>query len=234
MAAGPPSWLFEGQQDQALDRLMEMSREFNYGSGDIIFQEGQPAFGVYIISSGKVKLSKYGSTGKKQILKLLSAGEILGEKTMFDNEIYTAHAKTLEATTLYFIERNAFIDYLKEHPEVSLRLIEKLCREIKGFQGKLVEIAYEDSNERLARLILLLAKEYGEDTDQGLDVGIELSRADIAELAGMTTETAIRTLSKFKDRGMIALDGSKIYIIDKEQLNKLAEPFLVGLKENLL
>lgn len=234
MAVGTPSWLFEDQQDQAYERLMEMSREFNYGPGDMIFQEGQPAFGVYIISSGKVKLSKYGSNGKKQILKLLSAGEILGEKTMFDNEIYTAHAKTLEDTTLHFIERNAFIEYLKDHPEVSLRLIEKLCREIKGFQGKLVEIAYENSSERLARLLLLLAKEYGIETEDGLDIGIELSRADFAELAGMTTETAIRTLSKFKERGMIALDGSKIYITDKDQLNKLAEPFLVGLKENLL
>ncbi|HEY5596553.1 MAG TPA: helix-turn-helix domain-containing protein, partial [Candidatus Bipolaricaulota bacterium] len=60
------------------------------------------------------------------------------------------------------------------------------------------------------------------------------SRADLAELAGISTETAIRTLSRFKDQGMIALDGSKIFLVDKERLTKLAEPFLVALKENLL
>ena len=158
----------------------------------------------------------------------------MGEKTMFDNEIYTAHAKTLEKTTLHFIERNAFVGFLREHMDVALRLIEKLCREIKGFQDKLVEIAYEDSNERLARLLLLIAKEYGVETSKGTDTGIELSRADLAELAGISTETAIRTLSRFKDQGMIALDGSKIFLVDKERLTKLAEPFLVALKENLL
>lgn len=228
------SWLFSGLNDSALERLSELSRKVQYGPGEMIFQEGEPSFGFYIISSGKVKLAKYASNGKKQILKLLGPGEMLGEKTMFDREIYTAHAKTLEATTLYFIERNEFIAFLRDHPEVALRLIEKLSREIKGFQGKLVEITYEGSSERLARLLLLIAKEYGTSTPKGAEIGIELSRTELAELAGMSTETAIRTLSKFKEREMIALEGHKIFLIDKEQLNKLAEPFLVVLKENLL
>lgn len=231
---GECSWLFAGLNHRAVEQLSELTRTIHYGAGEMIFQEGEPAFGLYIICTGKVKLSKYASQGKKQILKLLGPGEMLGEKTMFDNEIYTAHAKTLEKTTLHFIERSAFIGFLKEHMEVALRLIEKLCREIKGFQDKLVEIAYEDSNERLARLLLLIAKEYGVETSKGTDTGIELSRADLAELAGISTETAIRTLSRFKDQGMIALDGSKIYLVDKERISKLAEPFLVALKENLL
>lgn len=237
--AAPPclgqcSWLLAGLSESMLLRLQTVSRTVGYGPGEMIFQEGEPAFGFYIICEGKVKLSKYASQGKKQILKLLGAGEILGEKTMFDNEIYTAHAKTLEATTLHFIERNAFIDFLKTHPEVSLRLIEKLCREIKGFQGKLVETAYEDSTERLARLLLLMAKEYGFETPKGVDIGLALSRSELAELAGLSTETAIRTLSKFKEQDMIALDGQRILITDKKRLNSLAEPFLVTLKENLL
>lgn len=231
---GECSWLFENLSTHALERLSQLSRFVHYGAGEMIFQEGEPAFGLYIICSGKVKLSKYASQGKKQILKLLGPGEILGEKTMFDNEVYTAHAKTLEATTMHFIERNAFIDFLKENPDVSLRLIEKLAREVKGFQGKLVEIAYEDSSERLARLLLLIAKEYGVKTPKGTDIGIELARSELAELAGMSTETAIRTLSKFKERKLIQLDGQRILIIDKEQLNKFAEPFLVALKENLI
>jgi len=234
MAEYPTSWLFEGLDEHALKRLSEFSRKVQYGPGEMIFQEGEPAFGLYIIFSGKVKLSKYGSHGKKQILKLLGPGEILGEKTMFDREVYTAHAKTLERTTLYFLERNEFIAFLKERPEVSLRLIEKLCREIKGFQRKLIEITYEGSNERLARLLLLIAKEYGIDTPQGVDIGLDLSRAELAELAGVSTETAIRALSKFKEKGMLKLVGSKIYLVDKAQLNTLAEPFVVALKENLI
>ncbi|NIT77170.1 MAG: Crp/Fnr family transcriptional regulator, partial [Thermoplasmata archaeon] len=68
----------------------------------------------------------------RQILKLVGPGEILGEKTMFDQEVYTAYAKTIEPTSLYFIERRAFLDFLRRHPKVALHLIEKLSRELKA------------------------------------------------------------------------------------------------------
>jgi len=231
---GECSWLFAELDPHALDRLYQLSRTVQYGPSEMIFQEGEPAFGLYIICAGKVKLSKYASHGKKQILKLLGPGEILGEKTMFDRDVYTAHAKTLETTTLHFFERNEFLDFVKHFPQVGLRLLEKLSREIKGFQSKLVEIAYEGSTERLARLLLLIAKEYGFSVEQGTDIGLELSRADLAELAGISTETAIRTLSKFKERGLIDMEGHRIVLLDKAKLLKISEPFVVALKENLL
>ncbi|OGF54785.1 MAG: hypothetical protein A2Z21_09020 [Candidatus Fraserbacteria bacterium RBG_16_55_9] len=231
---GECSWLFSGLGSETLEAIREMSRSLQYPKGEVVFQEGEPAFGLYIICKGKVKLAKHSLRGKKQILKLLGPGEILGEKTLFDREVYTAYAETLEETTLHFIEREPFIAFLRGHPEVALKFIEKLARELKGFQDKLMEASYEGSLERLARLLLLMGKQYGVQTGKGLDIGMELSRQELAELAGVATETAIRMLSRLKDRGLIALEGSKIYIVDREGLSKLAEPFLIALKENLL
>ncbi len=232
--SGECSWLFADLSSEALGKIRRMSRRLHYPKGEVIFQEGEPAFGLYIICSGKVKLAKHSIRGKKQILKLLGPGEILGEKTLFDREVYTAYAETLEETTLHFIERAPFIEFLRDHPEVALKLIEKLARELKAFQDKLMEASYEGSLERLARLLLLMGKQYGVQTEKGLDLGVELSRQELAELAGIATETAIRMLSRLKDRGLIALEGSKIYIVDREGLSELAEPFLITLKENLL
>ena len=231
---GECSWLFSGLGSETLETIRQMSRSLQYPKGEVIFQEGEPAFGLYIICKGKVKLAKHSLRGKKQILKLLGPGEVLGEKTLFDREVYTAYAETLEETTLHFIEREPFIAFLRGHPEVALKFIEKLARELKAFQDKLMEASYEGSLERLARLLLLMGKQYGVQTEKGLDIGMELSRQELAELSGVATETAIRMLSRLKDRGLIALEGSKIYIVDREGLSKLAEPFLVALKENLL
>lgn len=231
---GECSWLFADLDAQTLEKIRKMSRSLQYPKGEVIFQEGEPAFGLYIICKGKVKLAKHSLRGKKQILKLLGPGEVLGEKTLFDREVYTAYAETLEETTLHFIEREPFMAFLREHPEVTLRFVEKLARELKAFQDKLMEASYEGSLERLSRLLLLMGKQYGVQTEQGLDIGLELSRQELAELAGVATETAIRMLSRLKDRGLIALEGSKIYIVDREGLSKLAEPFLITLKENLL
>ena len=228
------SWLFEDLKPDAIRKIDEMARRFNYPKGETIFQEGEPAFGFYIILAGKIKLAKHSLKGKKQILKLLGPGEVLGEKTMFDREIYTAYAETLEETELLFVEREPFLTFLREHPETGLKFIEKLSREIKAFQDKLMEASYVGSLERLARLLLLMGKEYGVQTEKGLDIGVELSRQEIAELAGISTETAIRMLSRLKERGLVALEGPKIYILEREGLGELAEPFLIALKENLL
>lgn len=231
---GECSWIFSNLDAKALAEIRAMSKTFEYERGEIIFQEGEPAFGFYIICQGQVKLAKRSTDGKVQILKLLGQGEILGEKTMFDRETYGAYAKTLSRTRLHFLEREPFIRFLEKHPSVALRLIEKLSRELKAFEDKLVETAYKGSTERLARLLLLISKEYGIEEPNGLYIGVELSRAELAELAGISTETAIRTLSRFKERGFIAIEGHKIYILDKESLGNLAEPFTITLKENLL
>lgn len=231
---GECSWVFDQLSPKERKRLQEMSRTLEFPRGEIIFQEGEPAFGVYIICEGKVKLAKHSLKGKIQILKLLGQGEVLGEKTLFDREVYTAYAQALEDTQVHFIERAPFVTLLREHPEISIQFIEKLSRELKGFQDKLMEASYEGSLERLSRLLLMMAKQYGVETERGVDIGVSLSRQELAELAGISTETAIRMLSRMKDRGLIAMEGQRIFIVDREGLNQIAEPFLVSLKENLL
>jgi len=231
---GEGPWIFSNLSAEGQQELAQLLRRIEYGKDEVIFQEGEPSFGFYLICRGRVKLAKRSSKGKRQILKLLGPGEILGEKTMFDQEVYTAYAKTLEPTSLYFIERGAFLDFLRRHPEVALNLIEKLSRELKGFQQRLLEVSYEGSIERLARLLLTVGESCGVPEGERLYLGLELSRAELAEMAGISTETAIRTLSRLRERGLIEIEGHKIYIRDREGLEELAEPSFPATRENLL
>jgi CRP/FNR family transcriptional regulator len=231
---GECSWIFSDLDEQGVKELRAMARPVSYDKNELIFQEGEPAFGFYVICTGKVKLAKHSPHGKKQILKLLGPGEMLGEKTMFDREVYTAYAQTLEPTRMNFYQREPFLAFLEKYPKVALKIIEKLSREIKAFQDRLIETSYGGSDERLARLLLMMAQVYGTPNEKGVYVGVDLSRSELAEMAGISTETAIRTLSAFKEHGYVELEGSKIYLRDRESLSKIAEPFEIRLKENLI
>ena len=215
--------IFSDLKEKDLEKLREGTRKIKYGQGEIIFQEGAPAFGFYLIFEGMVKLVKRSMRAKSQILKIVGPGEILGETTLFDKGSHNAYAKTLEPVVVGFIERGDFFYFLERHPKTIFRLYERLAEELKAFQNKLAERSYSSSKERLARLILYLGKS-----------GVELSRAELAEMAGVSSKTAIRTLSELESRGIISIESRKIKILREDYLLKIMEPFPVDLHENLI
>lgn len=226
--------MFEGLSPEAWEELRSLMRPLELAAGETVFHEGMPSFGLYILCEGKIKVAKHTRGGHSQILKLLGPGEILGEKTLFDGETYTCYAKTLEPSRLKFIPRDDFLAFVRRHPEVAIRLVEKLARELKAFGDKLVEIASRSAKERVARVLLELARAFGKKTPEGLDIGLELQRAELAEMASISTETAIRILSELSDRGIVALRGHRIIIRKPDSLRAMAHPFRTYLRENLL
>jgi CRP/FNR family transcriptional regulator len=215
--------IFSDLKEKEIQKLQETSRKIKYGRGEIIFQEGAPAFGLYLVFEGMVKLVKRSMRAKSQILKIVGPGEILGETTLFDKGSHNAYAKTLEPVVVGFIERGDFFYFLERHPKTIFRLYEKLSEELKAFQNKLAERSYSSSKERLARLILHLGKS-----------GVELSRAELAEMAGVSSKTAIRTLSELESRGIISIESRRIKILREEYLQKIMEPFSIELDPNLI
>ncbi len=228
------SYLFSGLPEAARMELASLMRPLELDEGQLVFYEGLPAHGLYILCEGKIKVAKRLKGGRSQILKLLAPGEVLGEKTLFDQETYTCYAKALEPSRLMFIAREDFLAFMRKYPDVAFRLIEKLSRELKAFGDKLVEISAYSAKERMARVLLELARAFGQRTPEGLDLGVELPRSEIAEMAGVTTETAVRILSEFRDRGILALPGRRIVILKPEELQAMAHPFRTFLRENLI
>jgi len=215
--------IFSDLKGKDLINLQESVRTITYDRGETLFPEGAPAFGFYLVFDGMVKLVKRSMRAKSQILKIVGPGEILGETTLFDKGSHNAFAKTLEAVTVGFIERGDFFYFIERHPRTVFRLYEKLAVELKAFQNKLAERSYASSKERLARLILHLGT-----------YGVELSRAELAEMSGVSTKTAIRTLGELESRGIISIEGRRILILREEYLRKILEPSAGDLAPNLI
>lgn len=215
--------VFVDLKQEELAKLESLVRRIEYGEDELIFMEGAPAFGFYLVFKGAVKLVKRSAKGKSQILKIVGPGGLVGETTLFDKGLHNAYAKTLIPSTVGFIERGDFFYFLEHHPRVVFRFYEHLSLELKAFQNKLAERSYSSSKERLARLILALDR-----------LGLELSRAELAEMAGVSSKTAIRTLGELESRGIISVNNRRINVLKEDYLKRLVEPFPLQLDESVV
>ncbi|MFQ5794127.1 MAG: Crp/Fnr family transcriptional regulator [Candidatus Bipolaricaulia bacterium] len=217
--------LFAGLSEKAFAELAELMLFIEYKKGELIFQEGSFASGVYIICSGQVKYGKYSANRKKnRLLKIINHGGILGMEELFEPIPRIGYARALKDTQVAFIERSHFVKFIGKHPAMLLRICKELSRELMIFEFKLVEASYETLEKNISRLLLSLAARYGVQKKSGLYIEAELSRTDLAQMLGISLETAIHMLARLKNKGLIASDKHRIIIIDKEGLESLAEP----------
>ncbi|HED04221.1 MAG TPA: Crp/Fnr family transcriptional regulator [Candidatus Fraserbacteria bacterium] len=218
---------------QEWEEIVHSSRPLPYAKGETIYHDGMPAMGVYIVCTGIVKVMKRNTGGKSQILKLVGPGEFLGEESLFGEGIYRSYSQALLPTQVKMIERRRFLGFLARYQQFGLRLTAKLALEVQAFQDRLLEASYESCKEKVARLLLRVAHSYGQHDLAGR-WQLEMPRADLAQMTGISLETAIRTLSRFQERGWLRLDSHRITILRPEELEKLVEPFETQVQENVV
>jgi CRP-like cAMP-binding protein len=201
--------------ENEFQELTSLAKEKVFVSNSMIFWEGDPSDWFYIITSGKVKVTKLASSGKEIILSFFSPGEIVGEVAVFENKPYPASAQAVEETRLIGIKKSEFMDFLLRHPDVALKIIGILSGRLREAQSRLRDLAGERVEQRLARMLLMLSAKLGSI--------LPFTRQELSDMAGTTTETTIRVLSQWKDHGIIRSDRGKIIIADEPRLKSLAE-----------
>lgn len=193
-----------------------------YKKGQVIFYQGNPSFGLYCINSGKIKITKTGNDGKESIVRLASGGDVLGHRSLFSNESYSATATALEDTAICFLDKKFIFKAIKEQPTIAMNIIQKLSREMGSAEAKSANMFQKNVRERLAELLLTLGQSYGIKEDGRTRIDIKLTREEIASMIGTASETVIRFMTEFKDEGLIEQEGKVIFISDEEGLVNLA------------
>lgn len=196
----------------ALTGVSEHKHTRIFQRGEHVFDQGASPEGIYCINSGKIKLSQASSDGKETIVRIASAGDVLGHRSLFSNENYTATASALEEATVCFIDKDSIYRLIKEEPKISLALIQKLSTEMGASQNRQTSLAQRSVKERFAELLLTLNKTYGRDEKEGRLVDIKLTREEMASMIGSTNETTTRLITEFKERGLIHTEGKALYI----------------------
>lgn len=193
-----------------------------YKKGHDIFLQGNPSYGLYCINSGKIKITKTGPDGKESIVRIASAGDVLGHRSLFSHENFSATATTIEDTTICFIDKKYIYSALKKEPSIALNLIQQLSREMGSAEAKSASLAQKSVKERLCELLLTLKATYGIVEENRTRLDIKLTREEMASMIGTSVETVIRFMTELKDEGMIAQEGKVIYLIDEQALLEAA------------
>jgi CRP-like cAMP-binding protein len=195
----------------------------SYKKGQTIFFQGNPPFGLYCIATGKIKVSKVGNDGKESIVRIAGAGDVLGHRSLFSKENYTATATVIEDAAICFLDKNYIYSALKDDPTIALNLIEKLSKDMGAAEARNASMSQKSARERLAELFLTFMKNYGHaESDGRVRLDIKLNRDEIASIVGTAHETIIRLISEFKDEGILEQEGKVIYILDEDKLLEFA------------
>lgn len=211
--------MFCALDDPALSELNRGKTTNIYKKGQIVFYEGNRAYGLYCILMGRVKLYKTGIDGRHQIVRIANPGDLLGYRSLFADEPYTATAESLEDSTICCIDKNSFFPVLAKHPELAMNVIKKLSAELRSAEDLATSIAQKSVRERMAELLLMLKEAYGKTAKSGgVVISLELTRQEMGEMIGVTPETAIRLLSEFKKDGFIDVDERRITITNTKKL----------------
>lgn len=200
------------------DELVEMARlciEKHLSAGEFAFWEDDLPDWFYLLAKGKIKVIKHSSTGKDFIIAFFEPGEIFGEVAVFENRPYPASAQAVVDSVVLGIRREDFLKFLSRRPEVALRIINVLGERLRMASGRLRDLAGERVEQRLARTLLMLSSKLGPT--------LPFTRQDIADMAGTTTETAIRFLSNLNTRKITRSVRGKIIILDELKLRLLSE-----------
>lgn len=193
-----------------------------YKKGQVIFYEGNQSFGMYCVSKGHVKLYKTGLDGKQQILRVAGPGDVLGYRALLANEPYQATAEAIEDVEICSLDKSSFSQVLKKEPSLAMNLIKKLAQELGTAETLATSIAQKSVRERMAELLLSLARTYGEEEGKNHKISLALTREELGNMIGVTQETSIRLISDFKEEKLIEVKGREICILDFARLADIA------------
>jgi CRP/FNR family transcriptional regulator len=217
-----PGEFFKKLSPAALTDLESMEFPTLYQPGVLLFSEKAAPAGVFIVVSGEVKLSINSSDGKRLILSIAKAGEVLGLSSALSGLPSEMTAEVLYPSRIAVIERDQFLGFMSRHPEVYQVVTRELSLQYKVACEQLRTVALSGSApEKLARLLLEWC-ENGQKTEAGTRFRFSLTHEEIGEFIGASRETVTRTLSSFKSRRLVAFHGSMLTIPSKGDLESVA------------
>jgi len=213
--------LFCNLPPPAVQRLAAITSASSYPKGATLFVEGQAARGVFILCSGRVKLSTSSVDGKTLIVRISDPGEILGLPATVTGTPYELTADVLEPTQANFISRTDFLAFLREFGEASLRVAQQLGETYHAAIAEMRSIGLSHSaGEKLARFLLDWCNTHG--SGQGeIHAKLTLTHEEIAQMIGASRETVTRLFADFKKKQLLEVKGSTLVVRDKSKLQHL-------------
>jgi len=215
--------LFAGVDDDALDRLAGLSRILHLRRKEVLFSEGEPYRGMFVVLEGLAVVYKLSGDGRMLILHVCRPGDPLAEVPLFEKEDagYPAHARVTRESEILFLPSEGFTPFVQQNPEVAWQLLRLFADRIKELTLQLEGVTLREVTSRLARYLLREVEAAGVDDQARPVLTLPLAKGSVASYLGTVHETLSRTFARLIRERVIAVDGPRVTILDKTKLRHM-------------
>ncbi|NIJ52607.1 response regulator [Dyadobacter arcticus] len=182
--------------------------------GQIVYYDGDQPLGIYLVLDGSIKTAKRSEDGRELVTGLFRTDDYLGVSALLLEHAFTETAEALEDSAVCMLQKDSVIALINQYPDIGSQFIRILSNDIHEKEEQLLSLAYHSVRKRLSNVLVKLST-------QGQLTEFKMSRDELASMAGIASETVSRTLTDFKDEGLIDKKGSMIIIQDLDGLQKM-------------
>ncbi len=211
--------LFELLTDDEKQLILNNSTHLRFKKGETICKQGAFSNHIMVITEGLAKTYLEGSNDKNLIIDILKPLNWIGLSSIYKEPTYNFTAATIVDSSICFIEKKIFVEILSNNSAFANQIIGKLCRSSKHFFDKITSLGNKQLHGRFADALLYLSKKVAKNST----IDLSITRKEIGELAGISTESTIRLLSELNHDGIIKLEGKVIIILKENLLEKLSQ-----------
>jgi CRP/FNR family transcriptional regulator len=205
--------LFSGLSESELLALSQRAVERRFDPGDMLFWEGEPCAGIFLIVAGRVKIFKTSPAGREMMLAMEAAPTTVAELPLFDGGPYPASVRAVDAVQSYFINKSDFQQVCRQYPDVALKVLAVVGKRLRHLVAVVESMTFGSVTQRLAKMLL----------EHGAPEFDLVTHQELASRLGTVREVVSRNLARFRAEGLIQIQGHRVQILDREGLAKEGE-----------
>jgi CRP-like cAMP-binding protein len=210
-------------EDADLKALVRRAEQRALSPGQILFQRGDPADGVFAIVSGNVKVFLEGTDGNEVVVAIRTTGDVLGELSLLDHHKRSASAAAMGPVRILRISTEHFREWLMEHPAAAIALLRELAQRVRETTDQVAEIAILSIDTRIARRLWMHFAEAAPDATPREGMKVRVNQAQLGSVVGITRESVNKHLRRLKENKTIAIDAGRVELLNAQSLREMTQ-----------
>lgn len=210
--------LFAALSESELQGLAQRAVEKRFAADDVLFWEGEPCAGIFLIIQGTVKIFRTSPGGREVMLSIEPAPATVAELPLFDGGAYPASVRAVAPVEALFINKSDFQQFCRQNPEVALKVLAVVGQRLRHLVGLVESMTFGSVTQRLARMLLDASQAAGSDT-----FDLPATHQELASRLGTVREVVSRNLGRFRAQGLITMHDRQVQIVNRAGLQQESE-----------
>ena len=216
--------IFTGLSKSDLSLITSFTVVKQVSKGQYLFREGECCYGFFVVQSGAISLHRVHAGGREQMIHMVRPGESFAEASLAMDKGYPVDALAVVPTTALLIQKNGFVELLRKKPELSLRMLAAMSSHLRDLVQQIEDLSLKDVETRLVNWLLKRCPDVNSDKHE--DINIKVAKRVIASELGTIAETLSRTLAKFRQKGLLEVNGRVFRILNPSAMNAILRQHL--------